>query len=240
VETIVLLPAAATTSRTWRWQSDALAGRFHVVTPELPGHGGVPGPFTLDRAVAEVGARIDGAPGPVHLCGLSLSATVAVLTCLARPARVRSLVLSGGIAHPPPALAVQRAVVAAMPERLILRLLSRQIAHTITAVPARERAEMVAGCAADFRAIGKRTYRDALRELAHTDLRDRLAQVTVPTLVVCGARDRANIPGARELAGRIGGAELRIVPDARHLWNLEHPDLFTRTLSDFVDGVTAR
>jgi 3-oxoadipate enol-lactonase len=103
--------------------------------------------------------------------------------------------------------------------------------------PAEERAEAIAGSAADFRAIGKRTYQDTLRELAHIDLRDRLAQVKVPTLVLCGDRDRPNLPGARELAGGIGGAELRIVPDAGHLWNLEHPDLFTRTLSDFVDRV---
>jgi pimeloyl-ACP methyl ester carboxylesterase len=113
-----------------------------------------------------------------------------VLTYLAQPARVCSLVLSGGIAHPPATLAIQRALVAAMPERLILRVLTQQIGHTITTVPAEERAEMIAGCVADFRAIGKRTYQDSLGELAHTDLRDRLSQVKIPTLVLCGERTR--------------------------------------------------
>ncbi len=234
----MLLPAAGTTGRTWGWQSDALKGRFNIITPDLPGHGAMPGPFTFDRAVAEVSRQIDKAPGPVHLCGLSLSATVAVLTYLARPTRVRSLVLSGGIAHPPPALAVQRALVAAMPERLILRLLTQNIGRTIGAVPADKRAEMLAGCVADFRAVGKRVYQDSLRELAHTDLRDRLPEVRVPTLVVCGERDRANLAGSRDLARGIIEAKLRVVPDARHLWNLEHPDLFARTVSDFVDSVT--
>lgn len=234
VDTVVLLPPAAATRRVWRWQSDALAERFNVLTPDLPGHGGLPGPFTLERAVAEVSRQIDNVPGNVHLCGLSLSATVAVLTYLARPARVCSLVLSGGIAHPPPLLAIQRAVVAAMPERLILWLLRQQLSGTIRAMPSEARAEMIAGGVADFRTIGKRTYQDSLRELAHTDLRDRLPQITVPTLVLCGERDRANLPGARELAGGIVDAELRLIPNAGHFWNLEHPDLFTRTLADFV------
>jgi 3-oxoadipate enol-lactonase len=237
VETIVLLPAAGTTSRIWRWQSEALAGRFNVLTPDLPGYGVGSGRFTLDRAVADVSGRLDDAPGPVHLCGLSLSATIAVLTCLARPERVRSLVVSGGIAHPPWGLAVQRAVVAALPESVILRLLTQQIGRSITRVSAEQRDEMVAGCAADFRAIGKRAYQDSLRELAHVDLRGRLAAIKTPTLVLCGERDRANLAGARELAAGIAPAELRIVPDARHLWNLEHPDLFARTLSDFADKV---
>lgn len=224
----MLLPAAATTGRIWRWQAEALAGRFTVLTPELPA------PFTLDRAVAEVGRQLDDAPGPVHLCGISLSVTVAVLAALDKPERVRSLVLSGGIAHPPPGLALQRAIVAVMPQRLIARVFAQQIGRTIGMVPAGDRADMIAGCLADFNAIGKRTYRDELKALAQTDLRDRLAQLKVPTLVLCGARDKVNIPGSRELAGGIGEAELRIVPDAHHLWNLEHPDLFTRTLADFA------
>lgn len=235
----MLLPPAGSTSRIWRWQRGGLSERFAVLTPDLPGHGAVPGPFTFDRAVAEVGRQIDAAPGPVHLCGLSLSATVAVLTCLAEPSRVRSLVLSGGIAHPPPLLAIQRALVAAMPERLITRLLTLQLGPTLSRLPEAERAETIAAGVTDFRAAGKRTYQDSLRELARTDLRDRLPQVKVPTLVLCGERDKPSLPGARELAGRIPDAELRVIPDARHYWNVEYPDLFNRTLADFVDKVTA-
>jgi pimeloyl-ACP methyl ester carboxylesterase len=61
----------------------------------------------------------------------------------------------------------------------------------------------------------------------------------VPTLVLCGSKDRANIPLSRELAEGIPGAELRIVPDATHLWNLQQPEAFNVTVAEFVDWAGA-
>lgn len=213
---------------------EGLGGEFAVRTPELPGHGGNPGPFTFDRAVAEVAELIDATTGPVHLVGLSLSATVAVLACLARPGRVASLVLSGGIAAPPPALAVQRAITGLMPGPVIARMAARLLAASLAGRPADERARILAEADEDFRTAGRRTYRDGLRELARTDLRPRLGEVTAPTLVLCGSRDRLNVPGALELADGIPDSRLRIVRDVGHLWHLEQPELFSRTIGEFV------
>jgi len=94
--------------------------------------------------------------------------------------------------------------------------------------------------AEDFRRCGKATFLAALDELAGLDLRPRLSQVTVPTLVLCGSRDRVNIPLARELAAGILAAELQIVPGATHLWNLQQPEAFNQTVATFVDRAGAR
>ncbi|MFU8870844.1 alpha/beta fold hydrolase [Micromonospora sp. SL4-19] len=234
METIILLPSLAATNRTWRRQVDTLGADHSVLAPDLPGHGSSPGPFTLERAVADVTGLIDDVPGPVHLVGLSLSATVAVLACLARPGRLDSLVLSGGIAAPPPALAVQRAVATLLPGRVMARLAAGLLAPALGGLPERERARLVGEATEDFRAVGRRTYLDALRELARTDLRPRLGEVATPTLVLCGSRDKANLRGARELADGIPRARLEIVPGVGHLWHLEQPELFSRTVGDFV------
>ncbi|WP_433199693.1 alpha/beta fold hydrolase [Dactylosporangium sp. CS-047395] len=215
METVILVPALATTARLWRPQIEALAGTHEVVVPALPGHGAAPGPFTLAAATRTVTAAIDAAAGPVLLCGISLGATVAALACLERPGRVGRLVLSGGVAHPPPALAVQRAISAVLPMAVLARIAG---------------AQQGPDGAADLRAVGKGTYLAALRELAHLDLRPRLAGIDAPTLVVCGERDRVNLPLSRELAAGIPGAELRIIPGAGHLWNLEQPAEFTDLL----------
>jgi len=71
-----------------------------------------------------------------------------------------------------------------------------------------------------------------LRELARTDLRPRLGEITSPTLVVCGERDEVNQPLSRELAAGIPDAELRIIPGVGHLWNLEQPETFTALLTE--------
>jgi 3-oxoadipate enol-lactonase len=217
MDTIVLVPALATTARMWRPQAEALAATHTVVVCDLPGHGTVPGPFTLDAAAKEVTNAIDAASGPVTLCGISLGATVAILACLARPDGVRRLILSGGVAHPPAALALQRAIARVLPISVMARISA---------------AQQGSDGAADFRSVGKRTYMAGLRELAHADLRPRLGEITAPTLVVCGERDKVNQPLSRELADGIPNAELRIIPGAGHLWNLEQPEVFTALLAD--------
>jgi pimeloyl-ACP methyl ester carboxylesterase len=34
-------------------------------------------------------------------------------------------------------------------------------------------------------------------------------------------------------------AELRIIPGATHLWNLQHPDVFNQTVATFTDRVVS-
>ena len=58
--------------------------------------------------------------------------------------------------------------------------------------------------------------------------------MAVPTLVLCGSNDRANIALSRELAAGIPTAELRVIPGATHLWNLQQPDAFNKTVAAFV------
>ncbi len=67
---------------------------------------------------------------------------------------------------------------------------------------------------------------------------EKLGWVAVPTLVACRARDRANLGPSREIPAGVPSAELRIVPDAVHLWNLQQPELFAKTVAEFVSSLT--
>lgn len=227
MQTVVLVHAFGSSGRAWTPQVAGLGDRYRVIAPDLPGHGGAPGPFTLDRAVESVRAAIADAGGPAHLVGISGGATVALLTCLEDPEHVASLLLSAGVAHAPGFVSIQRAIQRAMPEPVLARLLRGWYSG------GRREYERVA--AEDFGRCGKRTFLAALTELAHVDLRGRLGEVAVPTLVACGSRDRANLGPSREIAAGVPGAELRIIPDAVHLWNLQQPELFNRTVAEHVD-----
>jgi 3-oxoadipate enol-lactonase len=226
VQTVVLVHAFGSSGRAWAPQVAGLGARYRVIAPDLPGHGVAAGPFTLVRAVESVCAVIADAGGRAHLVGISGGATVALLTYLENPGRVASLVLSAGVAHAPRLVSLQRAIQRALPEPMLARLLRGWYSG------GRGEYEQIA--AEDFRRCGKRTFLAALRELAHVDLRGRLGDVAVPTLVACGARDRANLGPSREIAAGVPGAELRIVPDAVHLWNLQQPELFNDSVAEFV------
>jgi 3-oxoadipate enol-lactonase len=200
-----------------------------LVTPDLPGHGSAAGPFTLEGAVAAARASFDDAD-EVHLVGISGGAAVGLLTALGEPGRVTSLVLSGGFAHAPRLLAAQRALMTVIPWRA-LRAASRSFSSG-------GRPEYAQVASEDLQRCGKSTLLHALREIAQLDIRDRLTDIAVPALVLCGARDRPNIAASRELAAGIPGAELRIVPGANHFWNLQQPELVNQTVSQFVEATS--
>ena len=76
-----------------------------------------------------------------------------------------------------------------------------------------------------------------MRSAANADYRGVLPRITVPTLVLCGEEDHQNLPASREIARAIPRAKLEVVPDAGHVWNVEQPERFTRTLLDFARDV---
>jgi 3-oxoadipate enol-lactonase len=227
VSTIVFVHALGSSSGAWAPQVRGLSDRHRVLAVDLPGHGDAAGPFTLTRAVERVRAAIDEADDRAHVVGISGGAVVALLTYLEHSTRVSSLVLSGGFAHAPRWGAVQRALASMTPEPLLARMLRGAYSGG--------RPEHAHAAEEDFRRCGKRTYTAGLAELNDIDLRSRLGRVAVPTLVLCGAKDRANIPLSKELAAGIPSAELRLIPRATHIWNLQQPEVFNETVGAFVD-----
>jgi 3-oxoadipate enol-lactonase len=68
-----------------------------------------------------------------------------------------------------------------------------------------------------------------------------LPSVTTPTLVVCGDGDVGTPPeGNRRIARLIPGARYEEVLHARHLPNLEQPDIFNRIMIEWLTAIMDR
>ncbi len=196
---------------SWDHQLGALPAGYTGFAPPIAGiEGAARRPFTIDGAVRALVADLDArGVDRAHVCGLSLGAMAATQLALSHPDRVASLVLSGSQVRPNPALmAVQRAVVRTLP-----------------------------GSVAAGMGLTKADWLAVLRVLADVDTVPRLGGIAVPTLVLCGSRDVANLPAARRLAAGVPGAELRIVRGVGHPWNEQHPELFAATIGDFYRRV---
>jgi 3-oxoadipate enol-lactonase len=67
------------------------------------------------------------------------------------------------------------------------------------------------------------------------DTYDRLPQINVPTLVICGSGDRISpIQNSRLLASHIPNAELVILEDAGHVFFIEAADQANKVILDFL------
>jgi 3-oxoadipate enol-lactonase len=228
--TLVLLHGAGLAHRMWQPQMVAFAEHYHVLAPDLPGFGDAiaEGPFTFARAVARIADLVAGAGAGerVHVCGLSLGAMVALQFALDAPSRVASLVVCAGQLRPFRRLMdLQMALLRALPESAVA---------SGTGVP-RQLPELAAAARQDMNALGKAGVLGVMREAARFDVRERVAEINVPALVLCGAKDRANLPAARRIAAGLPRGELRVLPAAGHLCNLDQPVLFATTVLEFLD-----
>jgi pimeloyl-ACP methyl ester carboxylesterase len=78
---------------------------------------------------------------------------------------------------------------------------------------------------------------DAMRTLVGYDIRDRLEEIEVPTLIVWGRQDGVvPVPAAAAYKERIGdNAELVIFDRCGHMPELERPVRFNRLVEDFLE-----
>jgi pimeloyl-ACP methyl ester carboxylesterase len=106
--------------------------------------------------------------------------------------------------------------------------------ETVTVVlgaSAPEVAALLAEVAADVR---PQCLWTALSAMAEADLRDVLARIAVPTLLIWGALDgRSPLSVARQFEQAIDGARLVVIPDAGHVSNLERPEAFNEAVRAF-------
>ncbi len=233
--TVVLLHGMGVGHRMWQPQLAPLSERYHVIAPDLPGNAGsiASGPFTMTGAAsATLDLLRERGRETAHLCGLSDGAPVALQIYLLEPSRVASLILSGS---PPPTgnrflMMIPRLILAALPLDTLLNLLFKDIPGTYK--------ELVEAMKGDMRRAGKQGLSTMIREAGSIRFRESLRQINVPTLVLCGSKDGlGERKAAQELAASIPHAELQLIPEAGHIWNLERPELFTQTVMDFVQKV---
>lgn len=78
-----------------------------------------------------------------------------------------------------------------------------------------------------------------LREGARFDVREQARRLETPTLVLCGERDRVNLPLSRSLARLLPDARFEIVPGAGHVANVDNPRAFNASLDAFLSPAGA-
>ncbi|MER6031008.1 alpha/beta hydrolase [Streptomyces sp. NPDC001851] len=75
---------------------------------------------------------------------------------------------------------------------------------------------------------------EVLDALQSSDLSRVLPQITAPTLVLCGERDRAGLPDARRTAAAVPRAHLSVVPHTGHLLPVTAPHAFNAIARGFL------
>ncbi|WP_320782987.1 3-oxoadipate enol-lactonase [Streptomyces sp. CRN 30] len=237
---LLLGPSLGTSSALWDQVAPELSAAHRVVRWDLPGHGGsAAGLIGAGATVADLAALVlDLADhlgiGTFAYAGVSLGGAVGLHLALHHPERVSSLAVICSSAH--------FGGSAPWEERAAL---VRREGLTGLAGSADSRwftpGFTVPGLVADHRDADPEAYAACCDALAAFDLRDRLPEIAVPTLLVAGREDPATPPAhLREIADAVPGAALVEVPGASHLAPAERPEAVLTALRAHFSGGARR
>lgn len=232
--------AGSSISNTYGPILEGLAAGHTVVGVDYPGSGDTPRSTTAlqldDLADQLVAAAVAEGLETFALSGYSLGGPVAIRAAARHPERVTALVLSATMAHPNNQqaliLKVWGKLAATGDRRLVSEFLFPHALspQAIEAMPAEQLEEVITYAAAEV-ADGTVEHADLASRI---DVRDDLAAVRVPTLVISTTADHIAPPALHHhLAGNIPGAQLAEIPTG-HLPMVERPEEWQNLITDFL------
>lgn len=228
--------------RMWQSQLAAFQETHRVIAPDLRGFGGsgvTPGTVTMEQFADDVLALLDalGVEGPVCYCGLSMGGYIAWPFLRNFASRVDSLVLCDTRAIPDTSTAAERRLMLA---DAVLQYGSQAAVEVFLPLlfPSSEPREAVDAVRSMIAEADPEGIAAALRGMAERpDSTDLLAQIDVPTLVICGSEDRITPPAdVRAMADGIPQARFVELPGAGHVPTLEQPDVVNDLLREFLSA----
>lgn len=238
--TLLCLHGIGSSSRSFARQLDGLSDAHRVVAWDAPGYGksadpeAAPGLSGYVTAVADLVAGLGA--DRVHLLGVSWGGVIACQVALERPELLHSLILvdaSRGSGRTPESAAAMRARPDELAEQGADAFAAGRGARLVSSGAEPDLvAEVTATMAEAVRLPG---YRYAAESMAATDLTDRLAEITAPTLVLCGDEDA--VTGPQEswaLATGISNAVYVSVRGAGHQANVERPEAVNAWIASYI------
>jgi pimeloyl-ACP methyl ester carboxylesterase len=79
---------------------------------------------------------------------------------------------------------------------------------------------------------------DDFQACDHFDIRNRLPEIEIPALVLCGEEDQLTpVKYSRYLHENIAASRLILIPNAGHMVMAEQPDLFNQAIASFLDSL---
>ena len=194
---VVLSPSLGTNLSMWAPQVAQLAEHRRVLRYDLRGHGASPvppGPYSLSALAADLLAVLDRLEiERVSLCGISLGGMLSIWIAAHAPERVERLALLCTSARLDPDGAY-RTRAATVRETGMAKVADAVVARWFTPAFAAARPDLVGRFREMLLSIEPEGYASCCEAIAGLDLREELASVSAPTLVLSGADDPPHRP----------------------------------------------
>jgi pimeloyl-ACP methyl ester carboxylesterase len=244
---LVMLHAGIADRRMWAGQVGVLSRHYTVITPDFRGYGSSAAQQMPFRYYEDIYCLLQHLEvGKAAFVGCSIGGLTAMKLMIAHPEAVACAVLvapglreyectdAGTLAKD----AELSDLAAAGKRDEVIRLL---VDLWVVGLKRRRQAVNREAQELALRMI-KENYDMVMDRLPETEpevgIIPNLPKINVPVLVMIGSDDLPDMQAIAHLvAQKIPGAREQLIPGAGHLPNLEHEDLFNRTVLDFLGSV---
>jgi 3-oxoadipate enol-lactonase len=247
-DTIFFIHAGVADSRMWEHQFTNLDSNYHLVAYDTRGFGQsvfFDEPFSDHADALAVMDHLGIRSAVVVAC--SMGCQTAINLALTAPDRVRALVLIGGW---PPGFEASTEFESPQWPELVKAFRAGDMKTTAdlgaeiwVVGHGRSKADVdpdVFQLVSEMSliALPQEKARDARVVSLDPPAKDRLGEITVPTLVMIGEYDLPDLQeGAVYMAGLFSQQPAEVIPDSAHLPSLEQPERFNRVLRDFLENL---
>lgn len=235
---LILGPSLGTSSFVWSKTEPLLPQGLQVNNFELPGHGPqatASGPVSISDVADQVIELADALGiDTFHYAGISLCGAVGLDLALRRPERLDSLAMVCSAAKFGESQAWQvRAT--QVREQGTPVLVEGSAQRWFTPGYIERDPDSVSQLLHDLSDADNESYARLCEALAGYDLRQRLGDIDVPTLVLSGEHDPVSPPETgRSVAEGIPDASYQTITGASHLAPIEQPEQVAQAMADFI------
>jgi 3-oxoadipate enol-lactonase len=239
-EPLLLIMGLSYPSYMWHRTRPVLAQRYRTIAFDNRGIGqsDVPSGVYSMPSMASDGAAVLDAAGveSAYVFGLSMGGMIAQEFALQYPKRVRSLILGCTAAGGPHAVRAEAAVLEILVRQGMTPEESREAITPFIYDLGTPRERIDEDMAIRMKWYPTpQGYAGQLQGIFGWEAYSRIAQISVPTLVVHGETDRL-IPAANAklIAERIPGAKLVLIPHASHIFETDQPAAAHQAIFEFL------
>ena len=234
---IVLSTSLGATMQMWQPQMHALTQHFRVLRYDMRGHGASPspaGPYSISDLGNDVLELLDHHNiRSAHFCGLSLGGVIGQWLGIHASDRIQKLILCNTAAKVGTDEVWQKRI-AEVRANGMASIADAVISRWFTAPFAASHPQVITSIREGMLASNVEGYAACCEAIRTSDLRNEVATITAPTLVIAGDQDVVcTTADAQFLQSQIPHSQQQTLP-AAHLSNVEAAEQFNQFLRSFL------